>query len=334
MALAAAAGAVSKSVREILAERELLRQQKALEARQAEQLALQQQQEQRLGAGQQADQAYRTDQLARQTRLDETADAERRQEGNTRGVRQMIGQLVQREGVTPTNRRQIIGMLTEVGQMPSDDLLKDPEAERQAGLKDYEDKKKIDARYRPPTQGAQPEWVKTPTGQIVKRVPQQGDKPYDSVAERQDTSKDGPSAYALQTADRTITAIDDVLPKIGTTTAGVIGSTLSRLGYQPARDVSAELKTVAGNIAFNALQQMREASKTGGALGQVAVQELELLKSVEGALQQDQSPANLKAQLNKVRASMERFRVAGSMGGELNMGRSNGAGIKSITQIP
>jgi len=125
------------------------------------------------------------------------------------------------------------------------------------------------------------------------------------------TGGDAAEEYGLQTADRVIAAIDGVVPKINDRTAGIVGNATTRLGInQEGIDVSAELQTVAGNIAFNALQQMRNASKTGGALGSVAQEELRLLQSVEGSLRQDQSPANLKAQLQKVRESMERFKAA------------------------
>jgi hypothetical protein len=46
---------------------------------------------------------------------------------------------------------------------------------------------------------------------------------------------------------------------------------------------------------------MRQASPTGGALGQVAVQELDALQSTLAALNQDQSPSQLTARLNEVK---------------------------------
>lgn len=44
-------------------------------------------------------------------------------------------------------------------------------------------------------------------------------------------------------------------------------------------DLAGDLKTLDANFAFDALNAMREASKTGGALGQVTERELDLLKS-------------------------------------------------------
>jgi hypothetical protein len=122
---------------------------------------------------------------------------------------------------------------------------------------------------------------------------------------------DAGDAYAEQTAGRVIEQIDQVLPKINNWTAGIGGNLLAKTGVsQNAVEVQAELEGIAGNIAFNALQQMRNASKTGGALGSIAQQELRLLQSVEGSIRQDRRPANLKAQLELIKASMQRFATA------------------------
>ena len=59
---------------------------------------------------------------------------------------------------------------------------------------------------------------------------------------------------------------------------------------------------------------MREASKTGGALGQVSNIELNLLQSALGALDAGQSPENMKAQLTRIKESVGRWqRAAGSV---------------------
>lgn len=48
--------------------------------------------------------------------------------------------------------------------------------------------------------------------------------------------------------------------------------------------VEGALDTIGANVAFDRLQQMRDESKTGGALGQVSNYELQLLKAVKGNL--------------------------------------------------
>jgi len=64
--------------------------------------------------------------------------------------------------------------------------------------------------------------------------------------------------------------------------------------------LSKRLTTIKANLGFDRLQQMRDASPTGGALGQVAVQELIALQSTIASLDQDQSPTQLKEALDKI----------------------------------
>lgn len=158
-----------------------------------------------------------------------------------------------------------------------------------------------------PPQGS-PQWVKTASGAVRYRIPQPGDVPRDPVAERQG-GDDGPTPYAAERSARTIQSVDDLVSKVSGWTTGY-GSLLSRIPQTDAANFEAELETLKANIAFNELTAMREASKTGGALGQVSNIELGLLTSALGALRSNQSPANLRAQLRKIRASVNRWRAA------------------------
>lgn len=60
------------------------------------------------------------------------------------------------------------------------------------------------------------------------------------------------------------------------------------------------LKTVKGNVGFDELQTMRENSPTGGALGQVAIQELEMLQAILGSLEQAQTEQDLTFNLKRL----------------------------------
>lgn len=66
--------------------------------------------------------------------------------------------------------------------------------------------------------------------------------------------------------------------------SGIGHDTLEGVSGTPAATMAGLIKNVGANTAFDRLQKMRENSPTGGALGQVAVQELELLKSSVGAI--------------------------------------------------
>lgn len=81
---------------------------------------------------------------------------------------------------------------------------------------------------------------------------------------------------------------------------GFGASVLSGVGGSNAANAAQLAQTIKGNIGFDRLQQMREASPTGGALGQVAVQELEALQSVLGSLSQSQSEAQLMDNLERL----------------------------------
>lgn len=83
-------------------------------------------------------------------------------------------------------------------------------------------------------------------------------------------------------------------------TTGLMGQALGGLGGTPQHNLAATLATVKANLGFEELQQMRMESPTGGALGQVAVQEINFLQSVLGVLEQSQSAEQLKENLDYV----------------------------------
>lgn len=65
--------------------------------------------------------------------------------------------------------------------------------------------------------------------------------------------------------------------------------------------VQARLNTLKSQIGFSVLQAMRDASKTGGALGAISDKENELLQNNLASLSQAQSEEDLKAQLGRIR---------------------------------
>lgn len=166
----------------------------------------------------------------------------------------------------------------------------------------------------------------SPTVQAEK-IRTAGDTEQARIAASAKGPTDTASSYAMDTASRTIKAIDEVLPNITGMTAGFVGSLTSRIGGTEAANVSADLATVASNVAFNALQAMRDASKTGGALGQVSERELDLLSSVQGSIRQNQSPENLRKNLQIVRESQQRFLDAAQKYGGRNAQPTDTGGL-------
>ena len=78
------------------------------------------------------------------------------------------------------------------------------------------------------------------------------------------------------------------------------GSLLKIIPGTNALNASKLVQTIAGNIGFDRLQQMREASPTGGALGSVSEQELSTLQSVLGSLDMAQSQDVFEYNLNRL----------------------------------
>ena len=76
-------------------------------------------------------------------------------------------------------------------------------------------------------------------------------------------------------------------------TTGFVGGILQNIGGTAARDLEGLLATIRANVGFERLQQMREESPTGGALGQVTENERRALEATLGNLEQSQSADQL-----------------------------------------
>ena len=132
-----------------------------------------------------------------------------------------------------------------------------------------------------------------------------------------DEKNERANQYSNEKADRAITLVDEALGKVSRWTTG-FGAMLSAIPETDARDFSALIESIKANIGFNELSAMRAASPTGGALGQVAVQELNFLQSVLGSLDTKQSPATVKANLEKIKTHFNNWKqtLGGASGGQ------------------
>jgi len=124
----------------------------------------------------------------------------------------------------------------------------------------------------------------------------------------------GVSEYQLERQTRVLQSVEDLEKDVGYDTVG-FADWFKAVPTSAAKSFASRLKTLKAAIAFGELTAMREASKTGGALGQVSNIELGLLESALGALDQAQSPSEFKEELGKVRGSINRWRdAAGKVG--------------------
>jgi hypothetical protein len=78
------------------------------------------------------------------------------------------------------------------------------------------------------------------------------------------------------------------------------GEPLLRATMSPAFELQQHLESIKSNISIDQLQLMREASPTGGALGQVPVRQQQYLMSVLGSLKPTLKPEVLRENLNDV----------------------------------
>ena len=110
--------------------------------------------------------------------------------------------------------------------------------------------------------------------------------------------------------DGTIAEIDNAIAGINWSTVGLIGAVARAVPGTPAYNLKQTILTIKANIGFDRLQQMRDSSPTGGALGQVAVQELDALQASIASLDQAQDGPQLQRNLQKVREHYENWKRA------------------------
>jgi hypothetical protein len=98
----------------------------------------------------------------------------------------------------------------------------------------------------------------------------------------------------------------DIADQPGLTT-GFWGNLFSNVPGSAAYDARALATTIRANLGFDQLQAMREASPTGGALGQVAVQELEALQATIANLDLAQSREQVLDNLGAIEENYKRL---------------------------
>ena len=118
-------------------------------------------------------------------------------------------------------------------------------------------------------------------------------------ADKTEKKEDAKNA-AVNHAAKVITDVQAAQGLVTGTTTGVVGKGAAFVPGTTAYDLQQRLLTLKANLGFDRLQQMRDASPTGGALGQVAVQELQALQATVGSLELGQSKAELQKNLNKI----------------------------------
>ena len=114
-------------------------------------------------------------------------------------------------------------------------------------------------------------------------------------------------SVAINHAKTVVTDVDDALNLVGGSTTGFIGSAAAMVPGTPAYSLNNRVSTIKANLGFDRLQQMRDTSPTGGALGQVAVQELEALQRSVASLEIGQDQKELTKNLGRIKDHYTRW---------------------------
>lgn len=144
----------------------------------------------------------------------------------------------------------------------------------------------------------------------------------EAIADKRDKSteakekKEQRDIGIIDQANSVIQEITDAKGLVSNRTTGW-GGLLANLPKTDARNLQAKLTSIKANLGFDRLQQMRQDSPTGGALGQVAVQELVALQSTVASLDQLQEAGQISAALEKIETHYANWRdtVIKSRGG-------------------
>lgn len=129
---------------------------------------------------------------------------------------------------------------------------------------------------------------------------------------------------ALARADFVLGQVGKAISETGVTTAGPVGAIARNIPGSGAYNLNKTIDSIKANIGFSELQAMREASPTGGALGQVAVQELNMLQSVLGSLDTAQSPQQLEKTLYAIEKHYNNWKRAVTQARQEPQGDSGG----------
>ena len=149
-----------------------------------------------------------------------------------------------------------------------------------------------------------------PKGKETAIVQGQGGQPLTSPGPQQKVYNQSVQQLADYEAGTDIVTedINRAIDQAGTWTTGFLGAKLKGVEGTPAHNLQQTLQSIKANVGFDKLQNMRDNSPTGGALGQVTELELGLLQSVWGALEQSQTKEQFVYNLERLGQIKQEFR--------------------------
>lgn len=142
--------------------------------------------------------------------------------------------------------------------------------------------------------------------QLIQQKIDQNDEKRLDIEEAQRTKL----ASSLATADNIVAVAKEAIPLVSGFTTGTTGQITGLKAGTDAYVLQSKIDTIKAQLGFAQLQQMRDSSPTGGALGQVAVQELNYLQAALTNLDRAVGEKELKANLQKVVTHYTKWREA------------------------
>lgn len=110
---------------------------------------------------------------------------------------------------------------------------------------------------------------------------------------------------SIRQLDNAVNVLND-LSSIQNNATGFVGGLTRGIPGTAAYDLNQSLEPVRAILSFENLQEMRRNSTTGGALGSIAVRELELLGNTVRSLDTAQSPQQLASAIRETRSQLTR----------------------------
>jgi hypothetical protein len=122
-------------------------------------------------------------------------------------------------------------------------------------------------------------------------------------------------SQALQQANTALASFDQIFQNPALKRGALNRVIGGLIAGSKSNDLQNSIKTIESLIGFDALQKMREASPTGGALGSISDREIGYLQSVAGSLATKQSDKQLEQNLKRIRKSFEILKMVNSPDG-------------------
>lgn len=111
---------------------------------------------------------------------------------------------------------------------------------------------------------------------------------------------------SIRQLENAVSVLGEALPQVDWDSTGMVGQVMRGVGGSDAYNLNQALEPVRAILSFESLQEMRRNSTTGGALGSIAVRELELLGNTVRSLDTAQSTPQMRRAIEATRAQLSR----------------------------